>query len=201
MTATPSPVIAPAVLHAPPTPTAPALRLRLWHSEDVAALVEAFRDPVLRHRTSHSVEDDEDGLRWVRSQRRDWEAGERFSFAVFEAQPGTGQGRLVGGAVVKEIAPGKQSAEVGYWTVAHARGRGVAPRALEVLTTWAFDTFDAVGPVGLQLLELLHQVDNAASCRVAHKNGYELDRVLEAAPPDFPHDGHVHVRHQGKRLS
>lgn len=116
-------------------------------------------------------------------------------------QPGTGQGRLVGGAVVKEIAPGKQSAEVGYWTVAHARGRGVAPRALEVLTTWAFDTFDAVGPVGLQLLELLHQVDNAASCRVAHKNGYELDRVLEAAPPDFPHDGHVHVRHQGKRLS
>lgn len=199
MTATPLPVVAPDVLHVPATPTAPALRLRPWHPEDVAALVEACRDPVLRRWTSHSVENDEDGLRWVRSQRRGWAAGERFAFAAFEAQPGSGRGRLVGSAVVKEIAPGKQSAEVGYWTAAHARGRGVAPRSLEALTTWAFETFDAVGPVGLQRLELLHQVDNAASCRVAQKSGYELDRVLPAAPPEFPHDGHVHVRHYGTR--
>ncbi len=85
---------------------------------------------------------------------------------------------------------------MGYWTAAHARGRGVAPRTLEALTIWAFDTFGTPGPDGLQRIELLHQEDNVASCRVAQKSRYDLDRVLPAAPPAFPHDGHVHVRHR-----
>jgi RimJ/RimL family protein N-acetyltransferase len=200
VTSTPLPVIAPDVLPVPATPTVPALSLRPWHPADVAALVEACRDPVLRRWTSLSVENDEDGLRWVRSQRRGWEAGERFAFAAFEAQPGAERGRLVGHVVLKEVAPGRQSAEVGYWTAAHARGRGVAPRALDALTTWAFDTFGTVGPVGLQRLELLHQEDNVASCRVAHKSGYELDRVLPAAPPEFHRGAHVHVRHKNRNV-
>jgi len=187
-------VNAPVVLDAPATPTAPALRLRPWRPEDVAALVEVCRDPVLRRWTSHSVENDEDGLRWILTQQRNWEAGNRFAFAALEDRPGSAQGQLVGHAVLKEVTAGKQSAEVGYWTAAHARGRGVAPRALEAVTNWAFDTFGTPGPEGLQRLELLHQTDNTASCRVAHKSGYELDRVLPAAPPAFPRDGHVHVR-------
>jgi hypothetical protein len=85
--------------------------------------------------------------------------------------------------VLKEVASGKPSAEVGYWTAAQARGRGVAPRAVEALTGWAFD---APGADGLEQLELLHQVDNPTSCRVAHKSGYDLDTVLPAAPPSFP---------------
>jgi RimJ/RimL family protein N-acetyltransferase len=192
-------------LDVPATATAPALHLRPWRLADVTALVEVCRDPVLRRWTSHSVvENDEDGLRWIRSQQRSREAGDRFSFAVLEdltgpgpgPGPGPGQGELVGQVVLKEVAPGRQSAEVGYWTAAHARGRGVAPRALDALTTWAFGTFDTGGPVRLQRLELLHQEDNLASCRVAHKSGYELDRVLTAAPPEFPRSGHVHVRHR-----
>jgi RimJ/RimL family protein N-acetyltransferase len=67
----------------------------------------------------------------------------------------------------------------------------VAPRALEALTGWAFGTFVADG---LERLELLHQVDNLASCRVAQKSRYDLDSVLPAAPPSFPRDGHLHVR-------
>lgn len=190
-------------LDVPATPTAPALRLRPWRPADVAELVEVCRDPVLRRWTSFSVvENDEAGLRWIRSQRRSWEAGERFSFAVLEAQPGPGpgQGGLVGQVVLKDVAPGRQSAVVGYWTAAHARGRGVAPRALEALTNWAFDMSDPPGTDGLRSLELLHQEGNLASCRVAHKSGYELDHVLPAAPPEFPQDGHVHVRHKGTGL-
>ena len=41
------------------------------------------------------------------------------------------------------------------------------PRALDTLTSWAFDTFEADG---LERLELPHQVDNPASCRVAQKS-------------------------------
>ncbi|MCX4787500.1 MULTISPECIES: GNAT family N-acetyltransferase [unclassified Streptomyces] len=179
-------------LHAGATPSAPALVLRPWRMEDVAALVEVCQDSAVRHWTAVAVTSGADGARWVRAQQDSWAAKHRFGFAVLEAQPDAVHERLAGGMVLKEVAPGKPSAEVGYWTAAHARGRGVAPRALEALTNWAFDTF---GADGLKRLELLHQEDNLASCRVARKSGYEFDRVLPAAPPAFPLDGHLHIRH------
>lgn len=45
----------------------------------------------------------------------------------------------MGGVVLKEVSPGKASAEVGYWTADSARGQGVAPRALEAVTAWSLD--------------------------------------------------------------
>ncbi|MFH8621743.1 GNAT family N-acetyltransferase [Streptomyces vietnamensis] len=182
---------APVTLKVAATPTAPALVLRPWHVEDVTALVEAYEDPGLRRSTTSPVEGEDDALRWVRAQERGWAAGDRFGFAVLEAAPDAAPPRLVGNVVLKEVAPGKPSAEVGYWTAAHARGRGVAPRALEGLTAWAFDAFRADG---LEALALLHQVDNPASCRVAEKSGYAFERILPSTPPAYPLDGHLHVR-------
>ncbi|MFD7909508.1 GNAT family N-acetyltransferase [Streptomyces sp. NPDC059752] len=170
-------------LEAAATPTAPALVLRPWCVEDVAALVEASPDPGLAG--------EDDGLSWVRAQERGWAAGVRFGFAVLEEGRGAAPARLVGNVVLKEVASGKASAEVGYWTAAKARGRGVAPRALEALTAWSLEAFRADG---LEHLELLHQVDNPASCRVAAKCGYAYDRTLASAPPAYPLDGHLHVR-------
>lgn len=54
----------------------------------------------------------------------------------------------------------------------------MAPRALEALTGWAFD---ALGAEGLERLELLRQVEDPASCRVAYKSRYDLDTALTAA--------------------
>lgn len=130
----------------------------------------------------------------MRAQERGWAEGVRFGFAVLESGPGpsaSSPARLVGNVVLKEVAPGEAAAEVGYWTATRARGRGVAPRALEALTNWSLDVFRADG---LERLELLHQVDNLASCRVAAKCGYAYDRTLASAPPAFPLDGHLHVR-------
>ncbi|WP_432115402.1 GNAT family N-acetyltransferase [Streptomyces sp. S1] len=187
-------VSAPVVLRVAATPAFPALVLRPWRMEDVAALVEVSRDPVLRRWVSSVVDDDADGARWVRAQQRGWVAGDRFGFAVLEAQPGAVREQLVGNMVLKGVTSGRPAAEVGYWTAAHARGRGVASRALEALTGWAFDTFEADG---LERLELLHQVDNLASCRVAQKSRYDFDTLLPAAPPSFPRDGHLHIRRAG----
>ncbi|HWS32449.1 MAG TPA: GNAT family N-acetyltransferase [Actinoplanes sp.] len=170
------------------TNSAPDLTLRPWRVADVAALVEAHRDPVLRSRTAVPIDTEDDGLRWIRAQEQGWAAADRFAFAVLE----TGSSRLVGHVVLKDAAAGSPTAQVGYWTVVQARGRGVATRALDALTAWAFDTFRGDGP---HRLELLHQADNPASCRVAEKSGFALDRILPAAPPAYPLDGHLHVRH------
>ena len=182
-------------LTVPATSSAPALVLRPWQAADVPALVELIGDEALRRWTRWDVEDEAGAVRWIQAQRQGWAAGDRFAFAVVEtataATAGARGERPLGHMVLKRPAPGAPSAEVGYWTVAHARGRGVAPRALGALTDWAFTAFAGDG---LVRLELRHQVDNAASCRVAQKCGYDLAGLLPAAPPAFPLDGHVHER-------
>ncbi|MFH8799176.1 GNAT family N-acetyltransferase [Streptomyces sp. NPDC017936] len=174
-------------LEADATASASALSLRPWRPADAAGLAELFADPAVRRWSSATVADEADALRWVREQRRGWETGRRLAFAVLEVRPGDDGGRPAGHVVLKD--PHGPAPEVGYWTAAHARGRGVAPRALGALTDWAFTAF-----AGLSRLALLHQADNTASCRVAEKTGYGFDGLLPAAPPEFPLDGHVHVR-------
>ncbi|MFH9267947.1 GNAT family N-acetyltransferase [Streptomyces sp. NPDC017546] len=180
------------------------LRLRRWREEDLPALLEAYEDPAMRRWLATQVSGADGAAAWLEAQRTGWETGTRFAFAVTEAVTeasteavtATGRGVRRGGAplgniVLKRPDPHDDRAEVGYWTTAAARGRGVASRALTVLTDWAFTNF---AEQGLARLELLHQVGNGASCRVAEKCGYTLERVLPALPPDYPLDGHVHVR-------
>ncbi|MEW2133026.1 GNAT family N-acetyltransferase [Streptomyces sp. NPDC005435] len=161
-----------------------------WSPGHAPALARLERDAALRRWTTFpALADAADAGRWIGEQRRAWEAGERFAFAVLEPD-----GRLVGHAVLKVAGDG--TAEVGYWTAAHARGRGVAPRALEALTEWALK--EIAGPTRL---ELLHQADNTASCRVAVKCGYGLASTLAPAPPAYPVEGHVHVWNYGRIAS
>ncbi|MDI2129297.1 GNAT family N-acetyltransferase [Yinghuangia seranimata] len=177
-----------ASLTVPATAELPELTLRAWRREDAPALIEAYRDPVLRTTLRHVPETDEDALRWLDVQWRGWDSGNRYSLAVFEPDDGPAGPRLVANVVVKNVATRGSMGEVGYWTAGHSRGRGVAPRAVEALTAWAFAEFD------LEALDLLHQIDNTASCRVAEKAGYVFDEVLPALPPEFPLDGHRHIR-------
>ncbi|MFE9141970.1 GNAT family N-acetyltransferase [Streptomyces tubercidicus] len=184
------------ILRAPATPALPALVLRPWCLEDVDALVAAYRDPMLGRWARSRPENEAQGVQWIQDQQRGWSVGDRFGFAVLEESPDEAAPRLVGNVILKDVAPGKPTAEAGYWTAGHARGRGVAARALEALTTWAFETFHAEG---LEAIELLHQVDNLASCRVAEKCGYTFARTLPAAPPRYPLESHLHLRHGALR--
>ncbi|MGC3001886.1 GNAT family N-acetyltransferase [Streptomyces sp. G35A] len=174
----------------PPRLTAGTLTLRPWAPQDAAALAELYRDEALRRWASAPVHDEASAARWVAEQRRGWETGERLAFAVEETPSPPGADVRPAGHVVLKRS-GAVAAEVGYWTAAHARGRGVAPRAVTALADWAFTTF---AHEGLARLDLLHQTDNTASCRVAEKCGFALCGLLPAAPPAFPLDGHRHTR-------
>ncbi|WP_051845034.1 GNAT family N-acetyltransferase [Streptomyces globisporus] len=176
------------VLSVDPTAALPALRLRAWHLGDAEALVAAHRDPAMRRRLITVIDSEADARRWLDEQRRGWAAGTRFGFAVL-ADDGAGFGPPVGHVGVKLKDDG--AAEVGYWTAAEARGRGLASRALETAVRWVLAEGSAP-PVAR--FELFHAADNSASCRVAERCGFGLEAVLPAQPPVFPTEGHLHVR-------
>ncbi|MGW4966806.1 GNAT family N-acetyltransferase [Nonomuraea sp. NPDC004186] len=181
------------VLAVEPTVSASALRLRPWRGEDAVALVAAHRDPLLRRWLTTPLVSEADARRWIDDQNEGWTAGVRFSFAILERNSGESEAdQPVGHIVVKGGAdPTAASAEVGYWISAEVRGRGIAPRALEAVSRWALGP-QCMRP--LTRLDLLHAVDNHASCRVAEKCRYGLRSVLPAQPPGFPTEGHLHVR-------
>ncbi|GAA1386441.1 GNAT family N-acetyltransferase [Kitasatospora putterlickiae] len=164
------------------------LLLRPFRASDAPALIEVHRDPVLRRYVRDRVTGPDEAARWLETEDRGRREGARYSFAVLA------EGVLVGQVVLKRGAPGGAGSEVGYWTAAAARGRGVAPRALAALTAWAAETFAADG---LVRLDLFHEGDNTASCRVAEKTGYPFEGLVPAAPPRYPLDGHWHSRPVG----
>jgi RimJ/RimL family protein N-acetyltransferase len=63
---------------------------------------------------------------------------------------------------------------IGYWCAPAARGRGIAPRALRLVSRWGFEE------LGLGRVELITDPDNAASQRVAEKVGYRREGVLRS---------------------
>lgn len=169
----------------------PGLLLRPWAADDAAALAEEHRDAGMRRWLMTSLDGTEAAGRWIAWQAESWEAGLRYSFAVVE-QGGT---RPVAHVTVKRKTAGAASAEIGYWTAAAARGRGVAPLAVDAVAGWALG--GGTGGPALTRLELLHAVGNAASCRVAEKCRFPLREELAPHPPKFPEAGHVHVREPG----
>ncbi|MEV5572201.1 GNAT family N-acetyltransferase [Spirillospora sp. NPDC052269] len=178
-------------LLADPTATVPALKLRPWQPDDAEALAAAHRDPLLRERLLTVLDGEEEARRWIDKQHQLWSTRSRFSFAVTD--PGATD-RPLGHIVV--IFQGQDegettTAEVGYWTSPEARGRGIAPRALETVSRWALDPRNELH---LTRLELRHATGNHASCRVAEKCGYQLKSLLAPHPPKFPEEGHLHQR-------
>jgi RimJ/RimL family protein N-acetyltransferase len=180
------------MLRAKPTASAPGLLLRPWEEGDAAALVEAHRDPELRRWLRILLHDEGQARDWVAWNTDAWATGTAYNFAVLERdRGGDAVGRPVGHLVVKGLSPDSEAAEVGYWTSAGVRGRGVASRALLAACDWAFGL---ARPTPLRHLDLLHTVGNNASCRVAEKCGFRLDATMPADPPAFPAEGHLHRR-------
>jgi RimJ/RimL family protein N-acetyltransferase len=183
-------------LAVPSLATSPGLLLRPWTVQDIPAMVAAHRDPVMQHWLRHPVTTAQEAQRIIEARCADRRAGTGFSFAVLQADADGAAGDLVGGVSIRRLDRGAVSGEVGYWVVASSRGRGIAPRALNAACEWAFG-LSRHRP--LERLELIHAVGNDASCRVADKAGFTLTAVLPPLLPDFPNDGHLHIRLSGGR--
>ena len=141
-------------------PAGPVL-LRPWHDDDIEAAWAALQDPEIRLWNGTGSASREDAVGMLRG-RRDWSTGDHASWAI--ADPGTRA--LLGSLSLFKIDADQGTAEIGYWTVPAARGRGVAPLVVDAVCRWAFATLP------IDRIELCHAVANPASGRVAEKAGF-----------------------------
>jgi RimJ/RimL family protein N-acetyltransferase len=123
---------------------------------------------------------------WIGGWQGGWAAETEASWAVVDARVDV----LLGRAALKSLRFADGTASVAYWTVPAARGKGICPRAVETMASWAFIA------AGFHRLDLQHALRNKASCRVAEKAGFDAEGVRRGAwlHADGRHDVHVHAR-------
>lgn len=137
--------------------------LRPFVDADVPAIVAACRDPEIPRWTSvPSPYTEEDARRFLAG------APNAHSFAVVDADD---DGLL--GCVGYQLL-NHSRATFGYWVVREARGRGVATRALRLVSRWAMREH------ALARVQLIVEPDNVASIRVAENAGFQREAFLRS---------------------
>jgi ribosomal-protein-alanine N-acetyltransferase len=112
-----------------------------------------------------------EALAWIGRQREKRARGVVLSLAIVEedADEALGMVNLAG------LTDDRRDAELGYWLVPTARGRGLASRAASVLTGWGFET------LGLERVEMAILPGNLASHRVAERLGARPEGLRRAS--------------------
>jgi RimJ/RimL family protein N-acetyltransferase len=153
------------------TNRSPDTRLVPFDESHLAGFEALLEDPdVLRFtRVPVPVPPGFPGL-WLGNYEEGRRQGTSEAFAIVDSE----NGEFLGIAVAPRIDRDGSTAELGYVVAPASRGRGVATRALGLLTDWAF------GTLGALRAELVISVENQASKQVAERSGYRREGVLRS---------------------
>jgi RimJ/RimL family protein N-acetyltransferase len=145
--------------------------LRPFTRDDIAAVTAACQDPEIPRWTVVPAPYTEEHAReWIAAQPAELAEGRGAPFAVSDAATGA----LLGSAGLVGVDWDQRVGEVGYWVARDARRRGVATRAVRLVSRWAFDA------LGMERMELLTDPANVASQGVAERAGYTREGLLRA---------------------
>jgi RimJ/RimL family protein N-acetyltransferase len=165
--------------------------LRVWQPDDVPSLLALLSDPEMRRWSpTFRPPDQADCAERVRRAQAAAEVGRPDAFAVVEADD---PGHVLGSIDWRNGHPLPHFSvlDVGYGVAPQARGRGVASRALRLLSDWLLA--DDGGDV--QRVQLDHAVENEGSCRVALRAGFVVEGRREAFLPLREHADAPVVHH------
>jgi RimJ/RimL family protein N-acetyltransferase len=159
------PGMEPLVLSFPEELVRDGLRVRLPTLDDVDAVAPAFLDPDVGGEAGMPPFGADDLRVFVTHLMPEFMATGRLAPYVIEVD-----GEVLGGISLHHFDDGRRSIEVGYWLYPHARGRGLAGRAVEALVEWAFAN-------GVRRVEAVVRLENEASNRVLERLGFRREGV------------------------
>jgi RimJ/RimL family protein N-acetyltransferase len=107
--------------------------------------------------------------KWLGRYVDGWSEGSRAGFAILSDADA-----FLGFVGIVDLDLGRRQGEIGYVVSRDARGRGIAGRALRLVTDWAF------GDLALERVELHIDPGNEASIRVAERVGYVREGILRS---------------------
>ncbi len=163
--------------------TGSSIGIRRFHAVDVPSLFLAARESMTELqqwmawcRADYSLDD---CLDFVSACDEEWEAGRKYSFAIYDRKDGA----LVGSVGLSGVNHVHRFANVGYWVRSSRTGQGAASAGLRLAARFAFEELH------LNRLELIIALGNYASIRVAekvgaHREGILRDRLLLKGGPE-----------------
>ena len=157
----------------PTWPTTPpacgSVVLRAFTDGDAHLAVELGEDPyipLIGSLPAHPTA--EQALEWIHRQRGQLAEGQRFSFAIADAESDNAVGAI--GLGLRDLSAGRATS--GYAVSPSHRGRGIATSALKALTAFAWTI------PGLYRVELYIEPWNTSSVHVAEAAGYQREGLL-----------------------
>lgn len=136
--------------------------LRPWTETDLPAIDAATRDPEILRR--NRLPADFDAAAWFARSRAEQERGESLRLLIVDPT----DDRLLGALSLTAYRDDPTGAELGIWTTAEARGRGIGGRAVGLLCEWALSELPLGRIIGRT------DPDNVASRRMMERRGFEL---------------------------
>ena len=145
--------------------------LREWRRKDIPAMVPMLDDESIVRwtRVPHPYLE-RDALDYLARGDAERERGEGINLAVLDAA----NGEVLGSMAVRIASWPDLRGQLGYLVGAHARGRGVAPRAIRIASSWGFRA------LALERIEILVHPENEPSQRAAEKAGFTREGVLRS---------------------
>lgn len=146
------------------------LRLEVPRTADVDAIFNACQDEQLQEYTTVPVPYTFRDAQFFVSQvvERGWTTGREYTWGLREP----GSSLLVGMISIRLL-----HRDVGFWSAAEARGRGLMTEALRLVSDWAFDE-------GLPDIRWEGYVGNTGSAGVARRSGFRYTGTGPGLQPD-----------------
>lgn len=139
--------------------------LRRWQVTDAAWYVAARDEVIFRHTTEKrdlTVAEAEAAIRQVNDNPN------IHAFAIVDAELDA----LVGN-IALVVDDGEKTAEIMYWLAPAGRGRGLATKAVTLLTDWTFQKHN------LEQVWLKTDTNNKASQKVAARAGFIQQNLID----------------------
>ena len=155
--------------------------LRPWRADDLPAIARATRDPAIR-RFSHLPEPFDIGAVRSRFQESPAQLAAGTAMRMLIVEPHDESG-LCGAIAIFDIDAHRRCGEIGYWLAAAARGRGLASRAVGLMSGWA------LGELGLERLLAIPDAENDASRQLLERCGFRAgERRIESGRAVAPYE-------------